>query len=208
MSKTFDRFLKQYNSTGREKGDGYDASHFKGLTSEELDKAEEMLINDAMLLDTTAIQGLGELKTANSEIALRLLLSKVKAPSKIHISVVSALWEITHDINLQRNILENYDCKDEELKRQAAIVLEYTTPSLTTFKTFVEILRTASEESILRIIASSGILYYYKLINSPSDLVNIQKHMSLIRLLSDSFDEDSLFAALAEVQKEAAKLKG
>ncbi len=207
MSKDFEKFLKQYHATGREKGDGYDASHFKGLTSKELDIAEEMLIKDAIQLDTAAIQGLGELKTNNSESTLRLLLSKVASPSKVHLSIASALWEITHDLTLQEIILEDFACENDELKKQAAITLEYTTPSSITLNTFVEILRNADKESILRIIASSGILYYYRLINSPSDHLNIQKHISLIRLLSDSLDEQSLSLALSEVEKEAAKFK-
>jgi hypothetical protein len=207
MGEGFDRFLRQYNAKGREKGDGYDASHFRGLTPEEITMAEEMLINDAKKSDTTAILGLGELKTEKCEKTLRYLLTQAKPPSYTHLRIVEALWNITHDIGMQETILEDFDDNNDALRRQAAIVLEYTIPSQLTFKTFVEMIKT-DKDPINKTIAAKGILIYFKLMKSAIDHGNFDKYLPLIRLLCDSIDEKSLSAAIAEVEKEAAKLKG
>lgn len=43
MTSTYTKFLEQFNSKGREKADGYDKSHFDGLTDKEKDLAFELL---------------------------------------------------------------------------------------------------------------------------------------------------------------------
>lgn len=205
MSEGFDRFLRQYNAKGKEKGDGYDASHFRGLTPEEIALAEEMLINDAKKSDTTAILGLGELKTDKCDKTLRYLLSQAKPPSYTHLRIVEALWNITHDIGLQKYIIEDFDDNNSSLRRQSAIVLEYTHPSQLSYNTFVDMIKT-DKDPVNKTIAAKGILIYFKMMKSATDHGNFDKYMPLIRLLCNSTDEKSLSAAIAEVEKEAAKL--
>jgi hypothetical protein len=207
MTKSFEKFLKQYHAVGREKGEGYDSSHFEGMTDNELVTAEEMLIKDAAQLDTTAIRGLGVLKSANSEITLRSLLAKVSAPSYAHLRIAEALWEITNDLVFQEIMLEDFAKDNAALRQQVAIALEDTKPSKLTLKTFLEILR-IEKDSTMRTTAASGILIYYCLLESPSDYENFQKYLPLVRKLTHSTDESTLTAAIAEVEKEAAKLKG
>lgn len=206
MSKTFESFMKQYHATGREKLDGYDPSHFEGLTAQEISTVEEMLINDAMKLDTAAIQGLGYLGTENSKIALRNLLSKTSAPCDAHLCIVKALWKITRDIELQKNIIEDFDKNNAALRQQAAIALQYTTPSPIMLNTFLEMLRT-EQEAVMRTLAAGGILLYHGLLNSYADMENFKKYLQLVRMLSQSNDENTLISALSEVEKEAAKFK-
>lgn len=208
MTKTLERFLRQYNATGREKGDGYDASHFEGLAAEELHTVEDMLIKDALKLDTTAIQGLGVINTANAETALRQLLTIVLPPNYAHLRVVQALWEISHDLALQEELLKDYFCNNNELRRLSAIALLYTRPSPIFYDVFIEILKAFDNNEDLRITAVRGILFYYGILRTAHDHVNFQKYLPLVRLLSNASDEKELSLAIAEIKKEAAKLKG
>lgn len=208
MTKTYDRFLKQYNSTGKEKGDGYDASHFEGLSPTELAIVEEMLINNAMQLDTTAIQGLGVINTANAETALRKLLTIVLPPNYAHLRIVQALWETSRDLALQEELLKDYICNNNELRRLSAIALLYTRPSPIFYDVFIEILKAFDNNLDLRITAVRGILFYYGILRTAHDHVNFQKYLPLVRLLSNASDEKELSLAIAEIEKEGAKLKG
>jgi hypothetical protein len=205
MSEAFDSFLKQYHALGREKLDGYDSSHFEGLTPQEFATAEQMLIEDAMKLDTSAIQGLGYVRSEKTEKTLRSLLTKVKAPCDLHLCLAKALWKITNDQALQETILEDFSKDNDNLRQQAAIALQYTLPSQIMFDTFVEMLK-SEQKSVMRTLAASGLLLFYGLLDSYTDMVNFQKHLTLVRKLTHSTDESSLTAAIAEVEKEAAKL--
>lgn len=207
MSKSYDDFMKIYNSYGKEKIDGVYLTQYSAMTQQELADVEAMLIEDAKRLDTIAILALGELKSAKSENVLHYLLTQVSAPSEIHLCITEALWNITHNLALQETVMENFSNNDDLLRRRAAIVLEHTTPTQTTFNFFHKILRT-EHDSVIRTIASQGILLYYGLLKSPEDHENSNKHKTLRRLLSRSVDDKTLSNALAEVEKEAAKLKG
>ncbi len=46
MSAAFEQFLKEYESTGREKADGYDESHFLGLSELEKQKVYDLLLKE------------------------------------------------------------------------------------------------------------------------------------------------------------------
>jgi hypothetical protein len=48
MTFVFEKFLKQYHSNGSQKSDGYDESHFRGMTTEEKGKAFDLLKNEAI----------------------------------------------------------------------------------------------------------------------------------------------------------------
>lgn len=54
----FRAFLDQFNSKGRLHGEGYDASHFRGLSDMERAQVEEMLLTAGLNGDSTAISGL------------------------------------------------------------------------------------------------------------------------------------------------------
>jgi len=48
MTQSYNHFLNQYNSTGREKMEGYDESHFLNLSSEEKEKVFDLLTNECI----------------------------------------------------------------------------------------------------------------------------------------------------------------
>ena len=202
MSEAYDRFVKAYNSHGKERVDGVYLTDFVSMSPQEHTAAEDMLIKDAMQFDTTAILGLGELKSQKAEDTLRSLLQKVNFPSDIHLHVVEALWNITHDVTFQKAILDDFDKDNDALRRHAAIVMKYTTPSQITYDTFTKMLIT-EKDGTNRTTAAVGILVYFGLMKSAGDNAGFTKHLHLIRLLDDVSDDKSLAGALAEVEKEA-----
>lgn len=48
MTTTYDKFLEQFHAQGRQKADGYDKSHFDGLTTDEMEKAFELLTGECL----------------------------------------------------------------------------------------------------------------------------------------------------------------
>ncbi len=207
MTRAFDRFVKVYKLCGKEKIDGVYLTDYASLSPAEVPIVENMLINDALKLDTIAILGLGEIKSKGAETALRYLLSQVTAPSYVYLVIVEALYKITHETCYQKAIAENMQVIDNSLRRQAAIALENTIPSHITLSAFVEVLKT-EQDPVIETIAAKGILIYFGLMKSSNDHYNFDKYLHLIRLLCDSVDEKSLDVAISEVEKEAAKLKG
>lgn len=207
MSKAYDYFLKAYNSYGKEKIDGVYLAQYSEMTQHEISYVEKILIEDAKRLDSIAILALGELKSKESERLLLDLMTQVNAPSDIHLYITEALWNITHNLALQETIIEDITKDDDSLRRRAVIILEHTTPTQTTFNAFYRILKT-EHDSVIRTVAAQGILLYFGLLKSPEDHVNSNKYKALRRLLSRSTDDKTLSFALAEVEKEAVKLKG
>jgi hypothetical protein len=57
-SDRFDGFLKQLNAQGREKGEGFDPSHFEGLSPDERLEAARLLREALLEGDNTAAHGL------------------------------------------------------------------------------------------------------------------------------------------------------
>jgi len=207
MSVTFERFLNQYHAKGKQQGEGYDLSHFDGLTPEELEIVEDILVRDALLaLDSTAIRGLGAMRTRRSENILRVLLAIVLPPSYIHLCAAEELWEITRERALQETIIEDFS-DDAELRRLALVGLLRTDPSPVVLKICLDMLIIEDPESIMRILAACGVLQFYQLMNSYTDVMGFQRNITLIRKLCDSTDGNTLDAAVAEVKKEASSLR-
>ena len=63
MSDSYDNFIKQSNLKGRGYADGYNASHFMGLTATELCDVKKILKHKALEGDTIAINGIRYLTT-------------------------------------------------------------------------------------------------------------------------------------------------
>ena len=74
MTKTFDRFLKQFNSTGNDKAQGYDESHFDGLNEDEKKKVFELL--ESELIAPGVIGWLFRLDANRAENTLKNYITK------------------------------------------------------------------------------------------------------------------------------------
>lgn len=84
QTPTFDRFLAQLRTTGRQKLDGFDRGHFDGLSAPERDEARRLLVAALHARDTTAATGLVLLDGAGAEPALLAALAQYDAPSAEH----------------------------------------------------------------------------------------------------------------------------
>lgn len=70
MTDAFAKFMKQFQTQGRDYGDGYDRSHFQGLTQDEEAEVIRLLSDAAKRGDAVAIDGLATFGTACARDAL------------------------------------------------------------------------------------------------------------------------------------------
>lgn len=109
MSDTFDRFLKQYHAQGREKADGYDRSHFDGLTDDEKIRAFELLAREAEGAPETATPWLFHLDPPRAEaVTLDQIAKKKGDPYGENYVRQFELLNYTHDLAYQRAMLDDY----------------------------------------------------------------------------------------------------
>lgn len=200
MSITFDRFLAQYRSSGREKLDGYDRGHFDGMTHDESVTAERMLVRDSLDQDVAAIRGLGVLGSLNAMITLQQLLSTTQQPSWLHLEIANALWQATQNTRYQEIMIDYLSNTDDELRKTAANNLRFTTPNKRLFQAFWTLLQTENHPRI-RATAVRSILLCVGLTVDPYDTA--QNYLNIVRGLV-SKDSDARQAALNEARTLAA----
>jgi hypothetical protein len=154
--------MKQYHSVGRDKLDGYSIADFAGMTEDELQQAESMLIASAEELDTTAFRGLALLKTNNGKVTLERIISQLEPPSLAHLRAVESLYEITQDDRLQWEISRNLDKKEPFLYERAIIAMARMRPTSFLFEmmkaAFLDTMDLREQESVVRSEACEAIM--------------------------------------------------
>jgi hypothetical protein len=170
MTIAFEKFLVQFESTGREYLDGFDASHFEGMTLAELSEAESLLGQRAQEFDNVAIRALGVMGTDNAKRLLSSLLENSSSLTLEHLEVLQALSQFDGDEQYQEQIASGLSSSDLNVRRKAALALRITTPNTFVFSTFCELLKT-EQESVIRTSAASGILRCFGIIKNPFELV-------------------------------------
>jgi len=160
MTEVFDRFMNQSRKQGREYGDGYAPFHFAGLTAEERDQALGLLMQQAVLGDGVAIDGLALLGTKGAREELIRLLEQFPSPSAEHVAICEALFKVTGASEWQDCIVDDVGAADEFTRRRALAALERTsTPqsSRQVLDIFVDWLSTSQDEAA-RSTATGGLM--------------------------------------------------
>lgn len=120
-SSAFDKFTKQLDAQGREKGDGFDASHFDGMNENERTEARRRLENALAKGDSTAAFGLVLLDGAAAEESLHRTLTRLEYPNDTGADVAGELWKLTGKSEYRR-VLVHYLQHPKHLVRQTTIV--------------------------------------------------------------------------------------
>lgn len=123
MSTGWTHFLSQYESEAQQKLDGYDASHFEGLTEPELTRARAMVIARAEAGETPEIDALPLLNTPAVLPVIAGLLDRVRAPTLTRLRACVAGWKITRAPAYQHEILAIASAGDDFVRSQAIIAL-------------------------------------------------------------------------------------
>jgi len=76
MAMTWTAFIAQFHATGRQKGEGYSAAHFEGMSEREKSRARQMMEERAARGDTTDIDGLRLIGDAGTVERLTTLASE------------------------------------------------------------------------------------------------------------------------------------
>jgi hypothetical protein len=76
MAMTWTAFIAQFHATGRQKGEGYSAAHFEGMSEQEKSRARQMMEERAARGDTTDIDGLRLIGDAGTVERLTTLASE------------------------------------------------------------------------------------------------------------------------------------
>ncbi|MDR2872854.1 MAG: hypothetical protein LBV45_10160 [Xanthomonadaceae bacterium] len=154
---SFDKFIKQYNATGREKLDGYSSFCFDEMTEEEKINAESLLLIAAERMDTTAFQGLSLIKSETGRALLERMIIQVKPPSLTHLHAAEFLYEMTGENWLQEEITKNMDKSNKFIYELSIVILSETHPTLFLFNTMRDIIMNVSDEGVARSVASRAL---------------------------------------------------
>jgi len=116
MTEAFNRFMKQATSQGREYGDGFNTSHFEGLTQAELEKAFMILEERAIDGDTIAINAV---RYIDKGVAIGILekvlgssdILNVKAKNQVNLEA----FHLTRKSRFLSNMIDNLkSCSEHE----------------------------------------------------------------------------------------------
>jgi hypothetical protein len=168
MSDTFDEFLKQYHAQGREKADGYDRSHFDGLTDDEKVRAFELLAAEAEKVPETATHWLFYLDPSRAEqVTLAQVAAKKGDPYGENFVRQFTLIRYTHDLRYQREMLAEYPGIDDFYKVDALRRIRRT-PETRELRAFLRgILLNETNTSVLA-AAATGFLELHHIPDTPS----------------------------------------
>jgi hypothetical protein len=196
MTITFDKFLSQFNSSGRQRLEGFDKSHFEGMTPSEMAQAESMLEQEAKGKSLVAIDALGTLASERAVAILVDILNQIPATSAARVEVLASLWRATQDVAYQNEIAKAIKSSDAEVRSRAVSVLTETTLGVETFVVFWELLK-SEQNFIIRSEASIGVLRCFGLITNPYDTGQAFLHITRRLVSQDAKLRDE---ALEEVR--------
>lgn len=114
-SKSFEQFEAQLRSTGRLHGEGFVEGFFHGMTDDELSEATELLESAALVGDSTAVEGLRQLESAQATDALRKVASR-GVLDIVSVSAASALYARSRDQSLPAFIVRGVVSPDHSLR--------------------------------------------------------------------------------------------
>jgi hypothetical protein len=195
-SDGFDRFLKQLNSSGREKGEGFDASHFEGFSDDERNKAAQLLRDALFNGDNTAAHGLVLLDRGTARPILDEALRKFSGDDWYSLRVVKELWKLTGEIRYQDLMISVLDQPDEILRQRALVGLQ-DTPHNARLMAALERIVLNDPIKTLRFLAANQLLYGLGLIKDSLDIEH--PYIQSTRELSDN-QRDVREKALAELK--------
>jgi hypothetical protein len=169
MTSSFDRFLRQYKAQGREKADGYAASHFNGLTDEEKDRAFELLAKEAEDVPETATEWLFYLDPQRAQQVTLDQIAKRKAdPYGKNYVRQFELLKYTRDLQYQREMLDEYPRIDAFYKADALHLIRIT-PETADLEAFLrDLLLTETDPAAIAAAAVGFLDIHHVPENAPS----------------------------------------
>jgi hypothetical protein len=195
-SDGFNRFLKQLNASGREKGEGFDSSHFEGFSDDERQKAAQLLRDALLNGDNTAAHGFVLLDPGTARPILDESLRKFSGDDWYSLRVVKELWKLTGETRYQDLMIAILDQPDELLRQSALVGLQATPHNARVMMALERIVLNDPIET-LRFLAARQLLYGLGLIMDSGDVEH--SYIRTARELSDK-NRDVREKALSELK--------
>jgi hypothetical protein len=165
---TFNHFLRQLNAQGREKLDGFDNSHFRGLSSDERLEVARLLREALLRGDSTAAAGLVLLNREEARQPLEEALQKMKGDPWVSIAIAEQLWDLTRESRYQDIMIATLEDPSEVLRQRALVGLK-NTPHNERLMAALELLVINDRDGTIRFLAASNLLYGLGLIRDIYD---------------------------------------
>lgn len=197
-SRTFDRFLKQLYAEGGEKADGFDLSHFDGLTLDERLEAARLLRDALLRGDDTAAHGLVLLDPQAARATLEETLQKYSEDAYGSLTLAGELWSLTRDLRYQDLMIACLKHPNSTIRLRALVMLR-DTPHGDKLMSELQSLVMDDPDETIRFWAAIHLLYGFGLITDFHKREHPYKQ--IVRDLSDESREVRQ-KALAELKSQ------
>jgi hypothetical protein len=185
-SATFDRFLKQFHAWGREKVNGFDRSHFDGLSPDERLEAARLLLEALLSGDNTAVEGLVLLDAQAARATLDEVLQKMSGDASASLDIAEELWQLTGESRYLDLMIAMLRHPDHSLRRRALSGLQ-DTPHDERLMAALQSLVIDDPDKGIRFWSATHLLYGLGLITGFYDVNHPYKQ--LVRDFSDESKE-------------------
>ncbi|RLU00126.1 hypothetical protein [Ketobacter sp.] len=153
MTATFDHFLKQYNSTGSQKADGYNESHFDSLNDAEKAKAFDLLEQELIAPGVTEwLMYLDQTKAIDA--FKQYISSATPGTSAGTHRVYNALYKATGDQEYLDKMIENYSHYLDWEREEALWLIRNNSPKPKAANTFYRNLLEAEYDPKVKSLAA------------------------------------------------------
>jgi hypothetical protein len=105
MTAAWNHFFTAYHATGRERLDGYDASHFDGLDEAERTRAHAMVLARAEAGEAPEVLCLPLLGTPEARACAERVFARERAPNELRLAAAEAGWTMTGDPAYERAVV-------------------------------------------------------------------------------------------------------
>lgn len=185
-SETYNRFLQQLNARGREKADGFDRSHFRGLSADERVEAARLLREALFKGDDTAAVGLVLLDSAAAKEPLEEALQTEGKGPLYTLTLAKELWKLTGESRYQEMMIDLLRHPDRIIRRRALGGLE-ATPHNDRVMAEIKHLVINDPDQTIRYRAANHLLYGLGLIPNFHDV--FASYQQILQNLSDENKE-------------------
>ncbi|MBO0721724.1 MAG: hypothetical protein J2P41_12925 [Blastocatellia bacterium] len=176
--ETFNRFLQQLHAHGREKGDGFDHSHFQGLSADERVEAARLLREALLSGDDTAAEGLVLLDSAAAREPLEEAIQTSGKSPLYTLTLAEVLWKLTGESRYQDIMIDLLQHHDHSIRWRALGGLE-TTPHNDRLMAEIKNLVINDPDDNIRYRAAKHLLYGLGLIPKFQDVAAPYKQILL-----------------------------
>src|SRR5262245_47357064 len=164
-SPTFDRFLKQLRAQGMEKADGFDPSHFDGLSQDERLEAFRLLQDALLKGDDTAAHDLVLLDPQGARPALEAAWPKYKGDALGGLNVAEELWGLTGESRYRDFMVDSLRQSNRTVRQRALMALRGA-PHDDRLMTALQSVILNDPDEIIRSLAATHLLYGLGLVAS------------------------------------------